>query len=150
MSKKSNNSSKPKTKRRNSRVDRPFAPAILKQARQIAGRYRIILEPSEELGFIGRAWELPTGFAHGATPDECVEATRKGVTAAVATMLEAGRRPPAPASRARRQAQINIRVSAEEKMILEETARRNGFRGVSDYIRATALGRAGAGTPEEH
>ena len=99
MSKKSNNSSKPKTKRSSRRVDRPFAPAILKQARQIAGRYRIVLEPSEELGFIGRALELPTGFAHGATPDECVEATRKGVTAAVATMLEAGRRPPAPASR---------------------------------------------------
>ena len=142
MSRKSSESSRRRPKKASRALDRPFDPAILKRARKIVEEYHLVLEPNEEVGFIGRALELPTGFADGPTPDECVAATREGLTAAVATMLEMGQRPPARASKARRQAQINIRVSAEEKLILEETARRNGFRGVSDFVRAAALDRA--------
>ena len=147
MSRKSSASSKPRAKKNSQPLDRPFDQVILKRARRITAGYRLILEPDDKLGFIGHALELPTGFAHGVTPDECVKVTREGLTAAVATMLEMGQRPPAPASKARRQAQINIRVSAEEKLVLEETARRNGFRGVSDFVRSAALERTTSPIP---
>ncbi len=141
MSKGPNASSSRRVKRDDRHLARPFDPVLLERARRIAASYYLILEPDDELGFIGHALELPTGFAHGSTPDKCVKATREGLTVAVATMLEMGQRPPAPASKGRRQAQINIRVNAEEKLILEESARRNGFRGVSDFVRFAALER---------
>ena len=123
-------------------LDRPFDPAIWRRAREVASRYRLILEPEAEVGFIGRSLEMPTVFADGKTAAACVRNTREALTAAVATMLESGQPPPAPAVRRRRQQQINVRVSADEKLLLEEAARRNGFRGVSDFVRAAALAEA--------
>jgi uncharacterized protein (DUF1778 family) len=35
--------------------------------------------------------------------------------------------------------QVNVRVTAEEKALLEATARRKGYSGLSDFIRAAAL-----------
>jgi uncharacterized protein (DUF1778 family) len=89
---------------------------------------------------------MPTVFADGPTADQCVRATREALTAAVATMLEMGLRPPAPAAKGARQAQINVRLTAEEKLILEDSARRAGFRGVSDFVRAAALSPSGQQT----
>ena len=130
-----------KPKRSNRKLDRPFDRAILRRAGEIVEGYRLLLEPNEAVGFIGRAIELPNVLADGATPDECVRSTREALTTTVATMLEAGQRPPTPAGA--RQAQMNVRVSAEEKLLLEDTARRHGFRGVSDFVRTAALDRAG-------
>jgi predicted RNase H-like HicB family nuclease len=141
MSGRSTRSSSRKVAKSSAALDRPFDSKVLRQAKEIAARYRLILEPDDDIGFVGRALEMPTVFADGRTPNECIRATQEALTAAVATMLEAGDRPPAAASPARRQAQINIRVSAEEKLVLEETARRNGFRGVSDFVRTVALDR---------
>ncbi|MCH7872300.1 MAG: type II toxin-antitoxin system HicB family antitoxin [Planctomycetes bacterium] len=123
-------------------IDRPFKPDILKRARQIARQYRLILEPEAEVGFIGRSIELPSVFADGESADDCVAATREALEVAVATMLESGVSPPAPSARGLRQAQVNIRMTAEEKLILEDAARRGGFRGVSDYIRSSVLRRS--------
>ena len=120
-------------------LDRPFDPAILMQASELALQYRLILEPDDEAGYIGHALELPNVMADGKTPDKCVKAVREAVVAAVATLLELDRRPPTPAISGRRAAQINIRVSEEEKLMLEEAARQQGFRGVSDFIRTTTL-----------
>ncbi len=123
--------------------DRPFEADILKRAREITARDRLVLEPDPELGFIGRSLELPTVFADGKTADACVAATREALETAVATMLEMGQAPPAPAERGVRQAQVNIRLTAEEKLLLEESARRRGFRGISDFVRAAALNSVG-------
>jgi hypothetical protein len=79
----------------------------------------------------------------GKTPDECVRATRRSLMTAVATMLEKGQAPPAPAGEGKRTEQINIRVTPEERLILEEAARSRGFRGLGDYLRSTALTAAG-------
>jgi predicted RNase H-like HicB family nuclease len=136
-----------KRKKKAEALDRPFDPAIERRARQTARRYRLILEPDAEVGFIGRGLEMPTVFADGATAETCVEATREALTAAVATMLEVGLRPPAPVAKGTRHAQINIRLTAEEKLILEESARRAGFRGVSDFVRAAALRYGGPQLP---
>ena len=117
----------------------PFAPQIERRAREFADAYRLILEPDGERGFVGRALEFPTVFERGASADECVRNTRTALVVAVATMLEQGDRPPAPSAHGVRQTQVNIRLSAEEKLLLEESARKAGFRGVSDYIRSTVV-----------
>jgi len=138
MSVKSRNSSR-KTTRTRKAIDRLFAPAIRRQARDLALRYRLILEESKDDGFLGSSLEMPGVFADGKSPGDCVTAVREALTAAIATMLELGQTPPQPASSARRQEQINIRVTPEEKLRLAEAARARGYRGISDYVRSAAL-----------
>jgi uncharacterized protein (DUF1778 family) len=58
---------------------------------------------------------------------------------AVATMLEDGQSPPAPAREGHRSAQVNVRMTPEEKAVLESRAKAKGFRGLSDFIRSSML-----------
>ncbi|MEW6249252.1 MAG: hypothetical protein AB1716_01280 [Planctomycetota bacterium] len=88
--------------------------------------------------------EMPTVFARGATADAAIAGLREALTVAVATLLERGEVPIAPAAVDTRREQINIRVSRPERLRIEAAARRSGYRGVSDYIRASALARARA------
>lgn len=145
MPAKSRRSSK-KSRGREAPLDRPFDPAIEGRARELAERYRLVLEPEPDVGFVGHGLEMPSVFADGPSAEECVRATRDALTVAVATMLEMGMRPPAPAAKRARQAQINVRLTAEEKLVLEDSARRAGFRGVSDFVRAAALSYTVGGT----
>jgi predicted RNase H-like HicB family nuclease len=122
-------------------IDRPFDKAIWERARQIAARYALILEPDPEVGYVGSAVELPNVFADGRTPDACVRETLNALTGVVARMLEKGKTPPTPASDAeQRNVQLNIRVSPREKLLIEKAAKARGFRGISDYLRTTAIG----------
>lgn len=123
------------------KVDAPFNPQILDQARKIASGYRYIIRPHDTLGYMGRSLEFPLVFAHGSTHEECLNRTLFAVETTVATMLERGEFPPASSNR--RTEQINIRLTSEEKLILEEESHRRGFEGLSDFVRATALGQAG-------
>ena len=119
-------------------IDRQFDPTILKRAREIASAYQIILN-FEDGEYFGRGLELPLVMNDGKTPDACVKATRESFVTAVAHMLECGEVPPPPASENKRTEQINIRVSAEEKLLLEEAAKSKGFRGIGDFVRSTSL-----------
>lgn len=121
-------------------LSRPFDSSILAKARAIAERYRVVLESDDKGGFVGRALEFPSGFERGRTADECVARLREALTAAVATMLEMGDRPPAASEFGVRQSQVNIRLTAEEKLLLESSAKQAGFRGLSDFLRARAIG----------
>lgn len=76
----------------------------------------------------------------GKTPDECVKRTQEAMAVAVAVLLERGQTPPLPVSEARRSEQINVRLTQEEKLLMEHSARARGFRGISDYLRSLALG----------
>jgi len=125
-------------------LERPFEDRHWNEAAKLVERYRLILEPDGEGGYIGSAVEFQSVLARGATAQECIESTRRALTVAAATMLEAGQRPPAPASHKKRQIQINVRLSADEKLLLEEAARRCGFKGISDFVRTAALERASA------
>lgn len=128
--------------RRNSEVapkSGPFDPAIRARAEEIALQYHIMLEPHERQGWMGTAVEIPTVFSSGKTPDRCVEATQKALTVAVATMMEAGIEPPEPLSTDKREEQLNIRLQPREKLILQQSAVRQGFRSVSEYVRVVAL-----------
>ena len=52
-------------------------------------------------------------------------------------MIEQGKSPPLAVKK--RAAQVNVRLPPEEKLLLEETARQEGFKGLSDFIRHLAL-----------
>jgi predicted RNase H-like HicB family nuclease len=133
------NSSKKHAVKKNLPIDRPFDPKVLEKARRLAAQYRIVLEQDPDEGFVGTALELPLCIGTGKTPDACVEDTREILVSAIATMLEDGQTPPAPSSEKLRQEQINIRVTSEEKLLLETAAQSRGFRGISDFIRSTTL-----------
>ena len=61
------------------------------------------------------------------------------------SLLERGQRPPAPARQGTRTQQVNVRLTAEEKAVLEATAKNQGFKGLSDLLRAAALDAAHGG-----
>jgi predicted RNase H-like HicB family nuclease len=127
-----------KSAKRSKAIDRPFDPDILRRARRIANSYQIVLH-YEDGEYYGRGLELPNVMNDGKTPDECVAATRDILTTAVAYMLETGETPPPPASDRKRTEQVNVRLTAEERMLLEEAASSKGFRGISDFVRAASL-----------
>jgi predicted RNase H-like HicB family nuclease len=127
---------------KNKSIDRPFDLAILRRAKAIATKYQVIVRfDDEEKEYYGRGLELPLAMGNGQTPDQCVDSTRQAFVAVVATMLERGEPVPAPATEGVRTEQTNIRLSVEEKLLLEQRASKNGFKGISDYIRATVLSR---------
>lgn len=128
MSKGSRNTSK--------KTDRPFDKTILGHARRIADRYRIVLQ-RERGGFMARSIEMPNVIVHGSSPNQCEKKAREALRIAVATMLEQGRMPPVEVNK--RSAQVNVRLTAEEKLLMAETAKREGFKGLSDFIRHLAL-----------
>jgi len=111
----------------------------VRKARKIVADYRIILERNERLGFIGSSVELPTVFADAKTPEKCYKATEDALMVAVATMIECGQRPPQPAFAGRRTEQVNVRLTSEEKLLFANAATNLGFKGISDFIRSTAL-----------
>ncbi len=59
----------------------------------------------------------------------------------VATLLEQEIEPPVPASE-KRSEQLNVRLTSSERIRIESAAKRQGFRGVSDFVRAAALDRS--------
>jgi predicted RNase H-like HicB family nuclease len=141
-SRRTSGSSRSGSHKRGKAIDQPFDPAILEQARAIVAQYRIILEPSDDPKYVGHTLELPGAIDGGDTPDQAVANVRQAATTLVAYLLEEGRMPPLPASEAKRSEQVNVRLTPEEKLLLEDNAQREGFRGISDYVRATTLAKA--------
>jgi predicted RNase H-like HicB family nuclease len=128
-----------KSKKSRQKIDAPFSPEILRRAKALVDRYQIVVSV-EDGEYYGRGLELPFVMDDGATPQACIANARKALVATVATMLEQGQVPPSPASDEKRDQQINIRLSAMEKAALEESARQAGYSGVSEFVRAAALG----------
>jgi predicted RNase H-like HicB family nuclease len=117
---------------------RPFDPAILAQAKKIAADYEIVMW-FEDGEWYAHGLELPHTYGDGKTPAACIASVRKGLIATVATMLEDGERPPAPARSGERTEQVNVRLTAAEKALLESRSRAGGFKGISDFVRASVL-----------
>jgi len=130
---------KTKTKTKSMDLRRAFKASVLRKAKKMAADYRIVLERDERLGFIGSSVEIPTVFADAKTPEKCYKATQEALMVAVATMIECGQRPPQPASAGRRTEQVNVRLTAEEKLLFANAAMNLGFKGISDFIRSTTL-----------
>lgn len=101
-----------------------------------------MIERDDDVGLIGFTAEMPLVMGDGRTLAECAKNVLEATTLAVATMLEKGQRPPSPAREGKREHQVNIRLTADEKMSLEAATTRGGFRSISDFIRAAALDKA--------
>jgi predicted RNase H-like HicB family nuclease len=126
--------------RRSNDPRRPFAPEILHRAQKLAARYQVVVwRDDDEREYLGRGVELPLAMGDGKSPDECVKNTREAFVAVLATLLEAGHPTPSPASEGKRDQQVNIRLTSDERLVLEAAARRSGFTGVSDFVRTAAL-----------
>ncbi len=113
-----------------------FDPAVWRRAKRVAATYRIVLEPAKN-GLRASSIEMPTVVVHGATAEECLKEIKESLAIGVACMLEWGKTPPGTGGR--RTAQVNVRLTYDEKLRLEEAARDAGFRGLSDYVRHAAL-----------
>jgi predicted RNase H-like HicB family nuclease len=127
-----------KSKKSAKAIDRPFSVQVLKEARQIAAEYQVLMH-CEEGHWYGRSLEMPHVFGDGKTADVCIQDTQEALCGAVACLLEEGKKPPFPAREGTRTQQVNVRLTAEEKAVLESTAKRKGFKGLSDFLRAAAL-----------
>lgn len=127
-----------KSKKSAKAIDRPFDAQIMKKAKKIAEQYQVILS-FEENHWYGRGLELPGIHGDGKTVEQCVKNTREAFSGWVAYLLEEGKRPPTPAREGTRTSQVNVRLTAEEKILLEATAKRKGFTGLSDFVRAAAM-----------
>lgn len=131
-------SSKRSGKTRKGAISRPVDPSIMRRAREIAAGYQFIIKRDEDGEYVGWSAELSGVIGGGRTAQECLQKVMEIQTFAVAVSLEAGEQPPMPGS-VRRDVQVNIRMSAEEKMRIEALAERKGFRNISEYLRTTGL-----------
>jgi predicted RNase H-like HicB family nuclease len=113
----------------------------LRKARKIVAGYTISINPEDRSGFVGSAYEFPTASGRGKTREECLKATQEVLAVAVATMLHLGGTPPEPASQ-KRTVQVNVRLTQREKVLLSKLAASSGFKGLSQYIRTSALNSA--------
>jgi predicted RNase H-like HicB family nuclease len=120
-------------------LDRPFDPVILKRARKLAEKYRIVLEADADGGYLASALELPNVLSDGANPNAAVAAARDALTAAVAYLIESGQTPPLPADEQVRNKQINIRLTETEQRLLKEAAKANNCSDMSEYVRSKVL-----------
>jgi predicted RNase H-like HicB family nuclease len=118
--------------------DRAIDAGVMAKAKAIAQEYQVILA-CEEGHWYGRGLELPSIHGDGKTVGQCVERTRAAFCGWVAYLIEEGQRPPTPAREGTRTMQVNVRLTAEEKALLEVTAKRKGFSGLSDFVRAAAM-----------
>lgn len=115
-----------------------FDKAILAAAKRLVNAYDIVMR-HEEGEWVGHALEYPEAIGVGKTVQECMVETRKTLLVGVASMLEDGDTPPTPARQNVRSEQVNLRLTPEEKAVLESRSRAKGFRGIADFIRAAAL-----------
>lgn len=120
-------------------MEKPFDPKLWAEARQMAAQYTVVVRPEPEVGFFGRTLEMPYVMADGQTPEACIAELMEATALAITVSLERNERPPRPVADEKRTAQINIRLTEFEKFQLEEASRRDGFRGISDFVRATAF-----------
>lgn len=141
--------SKPSTRARSSKrsknssaskaANRPFEQSKWLAAQKLASRYRLVIAPESGVGYLGRTIEMPYVLADGVTIESCAEATLEATAIAIAVAIESGEHPPEPASEGKRELQLNIRLTSDEKSRLDEAARQSGFRSLSDFVRTAAL-----------
>ena len=120
------------------KLDRPFSKKALGVAKKVVDKYEIILTFSDGEWY-GRVLEMPTIFGDGSTPSKCVKNTKEALLATIAHLLESGDVVPVPTCEGKRDKQVNVRLTVEEKAILGAAASSQGFKGLGDFIRTRAL-----------
>ena len=124
-------------------ASRPFNPAVEEQARQIVSRYKMYVEwVEDEQRYFAGCEEYGYLCGDGPTRAAAIDMATEGMVGAVACTLDGGETPPVPLADApphEPAAHVDVVVSKAELSDLEDAARREGFRGVGDYLRHAAL-----------
>jgi predicted RNase H-like HicB family nuclease len=120
-------------------VDAELSAHALSQARLLIKQYTLVFEPDSELGYVGTAREMPGVMADGETPSDCARALQFALETAVAAVVESGRKPAVPLNRQRRTEQVNVRLTPNEKQLLQDESSRSGFKGIADFLRAKTI-----------
>src|SRR4051794_8607800 len=104
-------SSSGKSKRPAAMKRGPFAPGVLKQAREVARRYGYVVryDPDDE-AYAARVIELPLVVGFGDTGDEATREAQLLAVTTVAYAIEQGQEPPAPGAESPRTEQVNFRL----------------------------------------
>lgn len=111
--------------------------AILRRAKEMSARYRLTLEQTGTGEYQARLAELPGLRIYGVSASEAEQRGRDALVVAIATMLEVGAAPPPPL--AERRAQVNVRLSQEDRAFLESISRERGFSSLSEFVREAAM-----------
>lgn len=112
-------------------------PTLASTAGSLARSFRIVLQP--DAGRIrARVAEFPGLIVEGSSPEQALANALFALETTIVAMIESGQTPPTSADQARTQ-QVNVRLTAAEKAGLQERAESEGFRGLSDYIRAKVI-----------
>jgi len=122
-------------------LSKPFDRSTQTKARALAAQYRLVIERDGD-DFIGSSIEMPLVMGGGDSIESCAADTIKALTSAIATIIERGETPPAPAREGKRDVQLNVRLTADERSRLDAASSREGFRSISDFVRAAALDRS--------
>jgi len=122
-------------------VHAAFQSTILAKARRIVDAYRLVIDRdlADPAQYLGSTVEFPEVIGVGTDIESCVRETIELHVSTVAYLLERGQTPPASAAEGKRDRQLNVRLTAHEKFILETAAQREGYRSVSDFVRAAAV-----------
>lgn len=102
-----------------------------------------VVRACEDGGFEARCVEMSNAVGFGDTREEAIREYFGVAETVFAFMIEEGQAIPAPAGENQRTQQVNIRLTAMEKLRLEAVSKQQGFRSLSDFMRAASLGRAG-------
>ncbi len=114
-------------------------PKQIRAAKALAGQYKITVWKEDD-GWYGRCVELPNCMGDGADAEAAINSTRAAIVAGLSADLAAGIPAPIPAREGVRSEQVNVRLSPDERTLIEANATRAGFKGLADYIRAVAIG----------
>ena len=123
---------------KSAKLNRPFSKKVLSIAKKVVDKYEIILTFSDGEWY-GKVLEMPMVFGDGLTPDKCVKNTKEALSATIAHLLERGDVIPVPNCEGKRNKQVNVRLTDEEKAILSAAASSQGYKGLGDFLRARAL-----------
>ena len=123
---------------KSTKLNKPFSKEVLGIAKKVVDKYEIILTFSDGEWY-GKVLEMPMVFGDGKTPDKCVKNTKEALTATIGHLLERGDVIPVPTCEGKRNKQVNVRLTEEEKAILGAAASSQGFKGLGDFLRAKAM-----------
>jgi hypothetical protein len=118
-------------------IDTLLRSDFYEHAQKVASQYQLKLIPTENGRFVGSSVELPFVLSEGCE-NEIIATTRGAIVSALVILLRKGRELPPPAN-SRRNVQVNVRLSSEERELLDTAARTRGYRGISDYLRSIAI-----------
>ena len=127
------------------RLARPFPPGVEAEARRIVSRYRMFVRwVAEEGCYFAGCEEYGYLCGDGETRADAIEMASDGMVGVVGYELENGETPAVPLAdepQAGRAVHVDVELSTAEQSDFEQLARREGFRGVGDYLRHAALAR---------